>query len=188
MTGLYEYVPGEVARDTFVGIDLSLSSTGMAVISPEGIYVHRIKTKPVEKDSAAQVARLDSILASITDETFTHGGPAVAVEGPAFGSNDRGAHIRGGLWWMLRRELWREGIDTLIVPPTTVKKYATGKGNAQKDAVLAAVIRRYPAVDVTGNDEADALVLAAICARFHASPIDLNLPVAQVAAMSGVGR
>ena len=58
--------------------------------------------------------------------------------------------------------------------PTARAKYGTGKGNAAKDAVLAAVIRRYPAVDVTGNDEADALILAAMGARHLGIPLELS--------------
>jgi Holliday junction resolvasome RuvABC endonuclease subunit len=44
-------------------------------------------------------------------------------------------------------------------------QYATGKGNAQKDHVLAAAIRLWPDVAITGNDTADALILAAIGCR-----------------------
>ena len=81
------------------------------------------------------------------------------------------------------------GLHVVEVPPTVVKKYATGKGggpDSSKDQVLAAVIRRYPAVDVTGNDEADALVLAAMGARWAGHPIDDPLPVLQTTAMAKV--
>lgn len=37
---------------------------------------------------------------------------------------------------------------------------------------MAATIRRWPQVNVTGNDEADALILAAIGCRQSGVPID----------------
>lgn len=172
---------------TFIGLDLSLASTGIARIQAGVPAVARIKSKPTGPTSGEQVIRLHRIVSDITAQLPTVGETFVAVEGPAFGANDKGAHIRGGLWWAVRHELHLAGFHTLVIPPSNVKKYATGKGNAQKDAVLAAVIRRYPTVDVTGNDEADALVLAAMAARFHGHAID-DLPAAHLAAMKGIGR
>jgi crossover junction endodeoxyribonuclease RuvC len=52
--------------------------------------------------------------------------------------------------------------------------------------VLAAVVRRYPHTDVTGNDLADALVLAAMGARRLGFPIETSLPVANLAAMTKI--
>ncbi|NUS59160.1 MAG: hypothetical protein HOV66_30530, partial [Streptomycetaceae bacterium] len=54
------------------------------------------------------------------------------------------------------------GHEVVEVTTGGVKKYATGKGNAGKDEVLAAVVRRYPDVEVSNNNEADALVLRAM--------------------------
>ena len=45
------------------------------------------------------------------------------------------------------------------------------------------LVRRYPHVDVTGNDEADALVLAAIAARLDGHPVD-EIPAAHVATLT----
>ncbi|GMA22268.1 hypothetical protein GCM10025864_44320 [Luteimicrobium album] len=50
--------------------------------------------------------------------------------------------------------------------------------------MLAAVIRRHPTVDITGNDEADALILAAMGARHLGHPID-DVPATHLAAMNG---
>jgi hypothetical protein len=65
-------------------------------------------------------------------------------------------------------------------------KYATGKGMIAKDAVLAAVVRRYVGIDVTCNDEADALILAAMGARHLGQPIEDSLPLTHLAAMDNV--
>ena len=172
----------------FIGLDLSLTSTGVATIHGDIVTVRRVTSKATSGTSADTAARLDRIVAEILGHVPLSDSTHVAIEGPSYGSVGTGQHVRGGLWWLVRTELARAGIDTIIVAPSTLKKYATGKGNAGKDAVLAAVIRRYPLVEVTGNDEADALVLAAIAARVGGYPIDLNLPVAQVAAATAVTR
>lgn len=173
----------------FVGLDLSLTSTGVATIRNGAAVVRRITSKPT-KDATTEdtSARLDSLVAAIVSAIPSSDATLVAVEGPSFGSTGGAQHERGGLWWLVRRALRAEGLDVVVVPPTVVKKYATGAGNAQKDRVLAAVVRRYPDVDVTGNDEADALVLAAIRARNAGFPFEVSLPQVQADAAKSVSR
>ena len=173
----------------FVGLDLSLTSTGVATIRNGVAVVRRITSKP-SKDATTDdtAARLDMLVSAIVSAIPNSDATLVAVEGPSFGSTGGAQHERGGLWWMVRHALRIEGLDVVVVPPTVVKKYATGVGNAQKDRVLVAVVRRYPDVDVTGNDEADALVLAAIRARNAGFPFEADLPQAQAAAAQSVTR
>ena len=56
------------------------------------------------------------------------------------------------------RSLEHVGINT-----STVKKRATGKGNAPKPAMLAAARERWPELDVESHDLADALWVS-VCA------------------------
>lgn len=170
-----------------IGLDLSLTSTGLAIVHNGRATVTRVTSKPTGSTTADQLIRLRVIVSRIRAAIPASTRTVAAVEGPAFGANDPGAHIRGGLWWMVREMLDAEDIDVVVVTPATLKKYATGKGNAAKDAVLAAAVRRFPDVDVTGNDEADALWLAAIRARIEGQPID-ELPAVQVDATKGVTR
>ena len=79
---------------------------------------------------------------------------------------------------------WGAGVPVLPVPPSCRAKYATGKGNAGKDEVLLAVARRYPHAPVGGNDEADALVLAAMGARLLGEPVEDSLPKAHLDALA----
>jgi crossover junction endodeoxyribonuclease RuvC len=74
-----------------------------------------------------------------------------------------------------------------VVPPSSLKVYATGNGNADKDAVLAAVVLRYQGlVTVVNNDIADALIIAAIGARQIGAPLEASLPATHLRAMGGV--
>lgn len=176
----------EAGAPTIVGLDLSLASTGVARIENSVATVTRVTSRPTVNDSSRErVRRLTRIVAFLRTEVPC--GSTVAVEGPAFGSNDPGAHMRAGLWWMVCEMLETRGCDVYVIAPSTLKKYATGRGNAKKDEVLAAVIRRYSDVDVKGNDESDALVLAAMCARHLGHPID-DVPQASLDAMKSVKR
>lgn len=49
----------------------------------------------------------------------------------------------------------------LIVPPTSLKKFATGKGNVPKDNVMLAVFKKW-GVEFKSNDLADAYTVARV--------------------------
>lgn len=174
-----------------VGLDLSLTSTGVATIvtddlrRPEYRGVERITSKGSKTATLIERSdRLNTIVGQVC--VLAAGADLVVVEGPSFGqARQGGQHDRAGLWWLVVNALHANNLCVAEVPPATRARYATGKGNAPKDGVLAAVIRRYPDIDVTGNDEADALILAAMGARSQGCPID-DLPKAHVAAMDAV--
>lgn len=48
------------------------------------------------------------------------------------------------------------------VSPSEVKKFATGKGNANKEAMIAAAVSRWPAVPIADDNHADALWILAL--------------------------
>ena len=65
--------------------------------------------------------------------------------------------------------------------------YGTGKGNAGKDEVMLATARRYTnQAEVANNDQADALVLAAMGARHLGAPIEESLPQSHLRALDKV--
>ncbi len=67
------------------------------------------------------------------------------------------AHIYGGLMATLTAWCEHHDIPYQGVPVGTIKKHATGKGNAGKDEVIAAMqVKGHP---VTDDNEADALAL-----------------------------
>ena len=161
-----------------IGLDLSLASTGVA--SNLG-WVGRILSKP--DTGVGHFGRLRYIRSQVLD--YVRGTDLVMVEGLAHGSLT-GQHLtRAGMWHMVMDAVDAAGIPWAQVSPAQVKQYATGKGNASKDLVLASVIRRFPAVEVSGNDEADALVLAAMGADHLGRPI-VEMPVLQRKALRKV--
>jgi crossover junction endodeoxyribonuclease RuvC len=119
--------------------------------------------------------------------THCAGADIVVIESPAYGSVTGHMHDRSGLWWLVCARLTANGIPVVEVTPQQLKMYALGKGGGAgtgKDAVLASVIRRYPTVDITSNDTADALVLAAMGARHLGHPIESDLPALHLRAMA----
>jgi len=165
-----------------IGLDLSLTSTGLAAIVDGTAHVDRYVTRPGDGTMEHRHHRLMAITAGVW--SWAGGADLVVLEGPSYGSTTPHQHDRAGLWWLVVHRIMGAGLPLAIVPPTSRARYATGKGNAGKDAVLVAVVRRYPEVDVTGNDEADALVLAAMGARKLGHPVDV-IPKANLTAMDG---
>lgn len=165
-----------------VGIDPSLTSTGVAII--EMGHVQLLRVKSAGKADATWAQRR-SRLGELADQICSHivGAHLLVIEGPSYGQSiSGGAHDRAGLWWAIASAF---EVPLAVVSPKGRAKYATGSGASSKDEVLAAVIRRHGDLPVANNDVADALTLAAMGARAVGCPIDEPLPEANRAAMLG---
>lgn len=162
-----------------IGLDLSLTSTGIGLVDSDGTYA-TMRVKP--NATLRGHDRLDWILDHITTHIGTPN--LIVIEGPSYGSEGRGQHERAGLWWLVTHRLWSAHQDLAIAPPTCVKRYATGKGNAGKDDVLREVVRRFATFN-GGNDEADALVLAAMGADQLGWPV-VAMPAAHRTALAPI--
>lgn len=155
-----------------VGLDFSLTGTGMCVIEDGEAECLTVGTKPVENwwtfaDRPRTIARA---LADMVDHTNEI--PGWAIESPSFMSKGRGHDLVLVGWWLLVDEMtgvygWE---PPLRVTPGQLKKFATGNGNASKTDVVLAVERKYPDAHISGEDEADAVILAAIGAAAYGEP------------------
>lgn len=171
-----------------VGVDPSLTSTGIATIDTEDRLVVPTSTiKSVGRKGDDWPTRRDRLTGIVRDvETHTRGADLVVVESPSLGQARQGGTLdRAGLFWLLLDRLYGHGMRVALVTPAGRAKYATGKGNAGKDSVLLAVARRYAHVDVEDNNQADSLVLALMGARALGVPVD-EVPLSHRAAMGGV--
>lgn len=169
-----------------VGLDLSLTATGLGVIPSVGFpAVHTFVSKGKKDASLAQrAARLHTLASDIL--IASSNADVVVIEQPAYGQTMGSPHDRSGLWWLIVDVLSFEDLKLVEVTPQGVKMYATGKGNASKDEVMAAVVRRYPDVEITNNNEADSLVLAAIGARLAGRPLEESLPQTHLRALDKI--
>ena len=67
------------------------------------------------------------------------------------------AHVYGGLIATLM--LWCEerSIPYMSIPVATIKKHATGKGNADKEKMVAAAKKKWANIKIKDDNQADAL-------------------------------
>lgn len=159
-----------------VGLDLSLTATGVS----DGItYADVLEPKRMGH------ARLCWLTDAIKE--YCEGVDVAAIEGPSYNSKGGQSHERAGLWWMVAHHLAINGIPYLVMPPTSLKKYATGTGGASKDQVLATVVRRYPHLPVDNNNAADAVVLADVAFALAGAPIAV-VPELNRASLKSVKR
>jgi crossover junction endodeoxyribonuclease RuvC len=129
-----------------LGLDLSLTATGYAY-SEEVVGVIRSKSRGMR--------RLSEIVEAVHDLAFE--ADIVVLEGYSYASANQ-AHQIGELGGVVRLVLYHRRIPFVDVAPATLKKFATGKGNAPKDAMIAAAIRRF-GFEGSDNNEADAWML-----------------------------
>jgi len=153
-----------------IGIDQSLASTGIACLAPDG----SIRLQTVESNPGQFEPRLLDIMRRINKCVGTAvGSPVfkpdlVVIEGisqGSFGATNTVLEL-AALHYLIRAQLFSQGIQFKIVSPSAVKKFAVGFGGSKKQAVgkehvLKAVLQRW-GIDTQSNDEADAAVLAYI--------------------------
>lgn len=147
---------------------------------PTGLRVRMsevLSTKP--GDFPSQSARLHELGWMFTETInkarvgesggFPKGTPPsclVAIEGYAMGSKTR-PQMAGELGGHLRLLLWQAGIPYIIVPPTLVKKFTTGKGTSPKEVMMMEVFKRW-GYESPCNNSCDAYALSRIAAEFAA--------------------
>ena len=147
-----------------VAFDLSLTATGVA----------DEKGWATIKPKCSGVLRLGLLQSELARAAY--GADLAVIEGYSFGSTGRSLFQIGELGGVVRLMLHDAEIPFVEVSPSSVKKYATGRGNAGKAEVLIAARERlaYPG---TNDNEADALWLLEM-ARDHYGLTEPRVPKA----------
>jgi crossover junction endodeoxyribonuclease RuvC len=137
----------------YVGIDPS-SKTGLAIIDKQGNIINAADvTTKVKEDPQ----RFSDIAEKIIDELQPN--DRIAIEGFSYGSKGKGVSFQYGLGWIIRHLLLERGYEYTEVPPTSVKKFATGKGNTKKDEMVLPIYKKW-GFEHTSDNVRDAFVLA----------------------------
>lgn len=154
-----------------VGVDASISSTGLVLLHERETAFHRVQTKERGNDISSRIERMrESVVKTYSriEPILTRLGAEldlVVIESPAFGKNNGQTHMLAGHWWLMVHALEKHG-PVATVATGTLKKFATGDGKATKQRVHAAAVAAFPnnvpASFQAGNDIADASVLAAM--------------------------
>lgn len=163
----------------YVGIDPSLTNTGIAVHRTEELHdpefddtnLFSVKSTGKKDDTWNQRSdRIQMLILQACIKVPPHS--LVVIESPSYGSSGGAAHDRAGLWWGIVHELRSFECTVVAAAPSQRMKYITGTGRADKDKVLAHTIRRYPNLDITNNNTADAVIFMAMAARLAGHPLE----------------
>lgn len=178
-----------IALPNVGGMDLSLTATAYAWPDRSIATIGQAGLTSVGTPIAERSQALDSLAERIDDLTrsrrvaFDHHAPRlIAIEGlPTTGT--RVDSERCYLWWRVVLLLTGYGTPLIVVPPSTVKLYASGMGNANKREVIAAAKRDLSGWEIrktskTGkvlatddDNKADAAWLMAIACHLVGQPL-----------------
>lgn len=147
-------------RPVYLGIDQSYSGFAITALQDDAFYAE------VYKSDKGGIDRLRDIQSHVMNWLYEFNNVSdVAMEGYAFGSQM--ANMLGELGGMVKLTLLDFGIYPMIVPPTTLKKYVTGKGTGvPKSQMLLFVYKKWD-VDITDDNAADSYALARLVSGYR---------------------
>lgn len=170
-----------------LGVDQSLTMTGLAKVvngeTSRQITTDRIGTIAVHSDPLAATRDRIRYIVGRTLK-FAPERCLTVIEAPYIPKHNAGAVLeRAWLFGMLVDQLLLRG-PVVQVRTKTRAMYAADNGNADKKEVLAAMRARFPLVPIRDDNEADALALLCMGARFLGTPIDGPISKKQEQAMT----
>jgi Holliday junction resolvasome RuvABC endonuclease subunit len=112
----------------------------------------RLRGKSTESDGL----RFMRFEAEVKKKVEEHGIKLVFFEAVMFVSHRDAFAVYSQLVGVLKSFCLRSGMEYMSIPVGTIKKFATGKGNAKKDAMLKAAELRWPGAKFTDDNEVDA--------------------------------
>ncbi len=137
-----------------LGIDPA-TTCGWAVREPSGAYysgVWHLKGGRFE-GGGMRFLRLERQLSELLDLAAPD---VVALEEVRMHKGVDAAHIYGGIIAVIAKVCEEREVPYFAIPFGTIKRCATGKGNANKEAMVAAAVARWPGWTPETDDEADA--------------------------------
>jgi Holliday junction resolvasome RuvABC endonuclease subunit len=158
------------AKNVFIGIDQSYSGFGLTLMDARGEYRTWVYKAP-----GTGSARLYHIRKFLTDTLAPYTFSDAAMEGYAYGAQM--AHMAGELGGMVKLVLADLGLAPLIIPPSTLKKYVTGKGvGIQKSQMLLAIYKKY-GVEFQDDNAADSYALARMAGKYSQTALESEIIV-----------
>lgn len=165
-----------------IGIDPSLSATGIACLDQGTVSLSTIQSSPgpIEPRLLAIVRQVG---AAIDKASATGQIAGVGIEGLSNGSLSQSGNERAALHFAIRMALYMRGIPFVIVSPMSLKKFVCGKATvkgdegkqvpAGKEHMLKAILQNF-GVDTSDNNQADAAGLAFVVAAIQKQYTPIN--------------
>lgn len=142
-----------------IAFDLSLAATGIARY--DGV-TETLSTR------LRGIERIEAIVDSAV-RTGVYDADLVVMEDALFGMRN---HTTGELLMLhgcIRLALHREGVHYAVIAPATLKKYATGAGNAKKPDMRMELYKRA-GIDLADDNQVDAWWLRAAALDHYGEP------------------
>lgn len=135
-----------------MGLDLSLKSSGLSILDEYGRDTTSAFQTSTKLSTERRIALIKEFVLSSLD-----GVKDVFIEGYAFHGSSLA--VLAELSGVIKNAMLTGGINFYTVAPTTVKKYITGSGKADKDVMRLAVYKRF-GKEFKTTDECDAYAIA----------------------------
>lgn len=134
------------------GIDFSMSCPGLCIHEGDSWshqnchFFYLFKTKKwlrnskqilsaITPDSANDAARINWTIEWLMSNIIAYPGIEVYIENYSYTSGSSSTHILAEGTGVLKNRLFLQGIEPVLFSPGTIKKFATGKGNATKESM-----------------------------------------------------
>ena len=125
--------------------------SGWCMAEASGVW----KLKKASESPGMRVLRFKQKLI----EAIELGGIDVVVYERPAGRHAASLIVSGQLVGMILLVCEERGLNYRCYSAGEIKKYATGKGNCGKPAMVAAAIKRFPEIEIIDDNHADALFL-----------------------------
>jgi len=167
-----------------IGLDLSMTATGLCHTEGQAacwpVGEHRGACWHLVKTREAKDLRLPEIRSQVKQYAYDSDFALIEMLPP----NMKGAGITGMVQGIVREMLLEEGIRYGDIGPSSLKKYATGRGNASKTDMAVAALKRG-GVEFTNDNECDAWWLW-VMANDHLGQPVFDLPQVNRAELSKI--
>lgn len=144
-----------------LGIDLSMTATGIAGNDSGEVWMKTIPSKPGQIED-----RLMGIVKQVNAIISEHQPTCVVIEGLAMASSTGSSHERSFLHFAVRASLRMRRIPFYICAPSSLKKFVSGGGKCEKSMIIREVYRNWNVVAADDN-QADAAGLSFVAAAIE---------------------
>jgi crossover junction endodeoxyribonuclease RuvC len=148
---IIETSPAPGAPDFILGLDISLNHTGYCIYDVcQQTYVKDV----LDVNKKVGMERIDCIVTAVLNlarygneldqpQNKTPRNTFVFMEGYSFGSKGQSVISLGEVGGCVRLALYKESYKYIEVAPGVLKKFVTGKGNAQKNVMLMEILDEW---------------------------------------------
>ena len=152
---------------TILGVDTSLRSSGVGIISSDGIQSRAVSYGVIKNPQKWPVSRALANIADEMEKILEETQPdLVAVEGVFYCRNAKTALALGQARGVVIAACAKRGLPIYEYAPRSVKKGIVGGGSASKDQVAQMIKKLLTLPEIPPEDAADALAIA-LCHAHH---------------------